>query len=471
MAVIPARNFGKSGAGFVRLFASVKLTVALMSLTAFTVLLGAWCPQESQQGRAKVVEQFGEQVSSNLIAWGIADIYHSPWFLFLIAMLTVNIVVGSFKKVFPKLRTLNVPLPFLTNRQINELPAHFQVVLVADSRSVLSAVSKNLKSAGYRVEQRSDALTGESGKLGRLAPTVTHIGLLALLLGVTVTSWTGFSGFQPVALGEDLSFTNSEHSKLWIGKLPTWHLHVDATRRENYESGDAKQWYSDLTAIDNKGAKLKSGEISVNNPFTCEGVDVYQSSWGLDHILVSFNDRWARLNLSPMGGTYAAFMALDEATVLIFSVRSAVAPVKVFAKTAHWPEPRILTMLVQGKPVDIGSVKVELRKVVPVTGLQYKCDPGLPITFCAFAFIIAGVLLAAVPHHQVFVKCTQLGGGLTALQVGGFSRKAKRAFEQILRRILVKSCAGFDTAPTSGGDAEGIEVATTSGGETCPTSN
>ncbi|MFX6357491.1 hypothetical protein ABTF91_20115, partial [Acinetobacter baumannii] len=70
---------------------------------------------------------------------------------------------------------------------------------------------------------------------------------------MTITSWTGFSGFKPVRLDNSLEFADSEHSKLWIGKLPQWKVRVDATKREDYPTGEAKQWFSTLSVIDPSG--------------------------------------------------------------------------------------------------------------------------------------------------------------------------------------------------------------------------
>ena len=75
-----ATNNGDIYRRIVTTFASVKMTIALMTLIATSVLIGAWCPQEAQSGQEKIIETFGEQMALNLIQWGIADIFHSPFF-------------------------------------------------------------------------------------------------------------------------------------------------------------------------------------------------------------------------------------------------------------------------------------------------------------------------------------------------------------------------------------------------------
>lgn len=464
------KNEPKTKTSVKNVLASVKLTIFLMSLTALTVLIGAWCPQESASGKEKVVEQFGPEAAKLLSQFGITDIYHSPWFLSLIAMLTLNMIACSFMRVFPRVKLLSKPLPFLAGKDIGKLPVNTSVVLAKDDKSVLATVALKLASKGFKVSTSDEKLLAEYGKYGRLAATVTHIGLLTLLVGVTITSWTGFSGFQPVLLNSHLDFHESEHSKLWIGKLPEWTVRVDATHREDHPTGEPKQWFSKLTVIGKDGKELKTQEISVNNPLTYKGVDIYQSSWGLDHIVLNFNGNERRLDLRPMGKLYAAFLPLDQGTMMLFSVRSDGTPIKVFAKRPDWEGPRMLTEMSKDKPAKLGPVSIGLVKTMPVTGLQYKCDPGLPVTYVAFAFIIVGVMMAAIPHRHVWVSLEtarpaakskenaseDIATGIDELKpaepkvlyFGGRSVKAKVGFERLIQD-LERQIAGEFGVPTT----------------------
>lgn len=421
-------------------FASVKLSVFLMCLMALTILIGAGVPQESQGGQEKVFEVFGNQVAEWLVRLGISDIYHSPWFLALTATLTLNMIVVSFQRVFPKLKLLKNSLPFFRGQDILKLPVHYCLNLAkAEEQTALIAdLSVRLTKMGYKVKAEGSKLKGEYGLVGRLAPSVTHVGLLTLLLGITITSWTGFTGFQPVLLDEKLNFSDSQHSKLWIGSLPKWQVRVDGTRRENYPGGQAKQWFSNLSVVDDKGKVLHQGEISVNNPLTYENVDIYQSSWGLAKVAVSFNGHQRQLDLRPMGEKYACFLPLDQDTVLIMSLASEGKSLRVFAKRREWQAPKLISEIQSGKSIKLGDVDVVFEKAIPVTGLQYKRDPGLPITYLAFGIIMIGVLLAAVPHRHVWVAVED-----NRLYMGGTSRKAKVGFERSMDNLVEKLKASF----------------------------
>jgi len=422
------------------IFSSVRLTVVLLTLMAATVLLGAWCPQESAVGQEKVIEQFGEEMAVNLHNWGITDLFHTPYFLILVAVLSLNMIAGSLEKVFPKLLLLKLPLPFYQAQQLEKFPFHAKLTSSAQPNTIMEAWQIQLQKRGFKTVVRGNQLAAEFGKIGRLAPTITHIGLLSLLLGVTITSWTGFSGFKPVRMGSDLTFGDSEHSKLWIGQLPTWKVHVDSTKREDYESGEAKQWYSNLSVIDKSGKTITSQEISVNNPLSYGGVDIYQSSWGMDQIVVSFNGRERALDLRPMGKLYAAFLPLDADTILIFSIKDQDKPLRLFAKRPEWGAPKLITEVPMGKSLMLGSVKMTYVKAVPVTGLQYKADPGLPIVYTAFGFIIVGVMLAAIPFRHVWIVVEQQGPG-SVVYIGGRSKKAKTGFARMMTKLIAQLAA------------------------------
>lgn len=430
-----ADSIRRSAAVDLSLFSSLKLFFVLITLLATTILVGSWCPQEAQVGREKVIEQFGPDLGAKFIQYGISDLFHTPFFLGLIGLLSVNLVCASCTRVFPKVRLLRQPMPMMNAADIAKMSVAHSVNVQSSVSGSIEALAESLKRRGYTVTTSGAQLTAHWGKIGRLAATVTHIGLLTLLTGVTITSWTGFTGFQPVLLHETMSFAQSQHSRLWIGKLPTWNIRVDATRRENYPNGDPKQWYSTLSVVNGEGKVLKTQEISVNNPLSYEGVDVYQSSWGLEGINVSFNGHKQFLRLNQMGRVHAAVLPLDSKTIMLFSIRDPNQPIRLFAKIPEWQSPRLLTLLTKGKPAKLGGVTVTYEELIPATGLQYKSDPGLPITYIAFALIMIGVTMATIPYRQIWA-CAEAAEGATSLAVGGMSRKAKNAFERSLNRIV-----------------------------------
>src|SRR5262249_16018940 len=163
---------------------------------------------------------------------------------------------------------------------------------------------------------------------------------------------------QPLRPQETLNFAQSEHSKLWIGRLTAWSCRVESTSRENYPTGEAKQWYSQLSVLDESGKVRRTHQISVNNPLSYGGVDIYPSRWGLDAIAVAFNGHERELRLRPMGKRYASFLPLDESCLLILSVQDQKSGLRLFAKRPDWPSPRKLAEIAPGQIAQLGTVAI-----------------------------------------------------------------------------------------------------------------
>jgi len=346
---------------------------------------------------------------------------------------------------------------WLNAQQITKLPMHNNFISNSPLSLCRDKLANTLRKSGYRVNINNNRLTAEWGKFSRLAPTVTHIGLLTLLAGVIWSSWTGFSGFKTAVPGEVFTLNDAEHSHLWLGKLPDWSIRVGQTHREDYASGEAKQWYSNLSVIDKDGKVLEKQTISVNNPLSYCGVDIYQSSWGLKSLKIRFNNDAKELDLQPMGKLFAAFLPLPHQSIIIFSVRDAQSPLRVFAKREDWSSPKFLTQIPISKSTNLGTVAISYDGIIPQTGLQYKCDPGFPVVFLAFIFIIGGISLAAIPHRQIWAQFDKVSSNKdlsnkdpinssnpsispdnTLVTIGGATKKSKISFAREISKLSAK---------------------------------
>ncbi len=123
---------------------------------------------------------------------------------------------------------------------------------------------------------------------------------------------------------------------------------------------------------------------------------------------------------------------MPDNAVIIFSIRNQIAPLRVFAKRRDWAGPKLLTEIPLNQETHLGSVSIQYEGSIPQTGLQYKCDPGLPVVYVAFALIIAGISLAAIPHRQVWAKFNQQStsseNDSLIITIGGTTKKGKQSF-------------------------------------------
>lgn len=422
---------------------SVSFAVFLLTLCAISILLGAWCPQESTAGQQKIVEQFGPELAFALSKAGITDLFHTPFFLTLICLITINMTAASFTRVFPKAKNYLRPPVYLHAESIRKMPRAVTFFVRAEKKNCQMVAAQRLRKLGFFVTSYDDGLVAESGRFSKFAATITHIGLLTLLSGIIITALTGYSGYKTVTQGESFSISDSKHSPIWLGSIPNWTVKVDDTRRVDYDSGAPKQWFSTLSVRNREGELLEHKEISVNEPLSCGGVDIYQSSWALTHLTVILGAEKHRLPLQKMGERYAAFIQLDKDTTLILSAKSNTSPLRLFAKRLEWDGPRKVAEMQPGSSITLGQVPLTYLGAEPVTGLQYKADPGLPFVYTAFGLITLGITLAAIPHSIVWMSVEQ--NSQTELLIAGKSNKAYNAFENLFQSLVTELKAGLQS--------------------------
>ena len=83
-------------------FSSVRLTLFLLIIIALAAIVGTIVPQQDAAGDA--FQKLPPAMTGILKTLQITDLYHSPWFLLLMALLTANLVVCSLNRLPSSLR-------------------------------------------------------------------------------------------------------------------------------------------------------------------------------------------------------------------------------------------------------------------------------------------------------------------------------------------------------------------------------
>ena len=84
-----------------------------------------------------------------------------------------------------------------------------------------------------------------------------------------------------------------------------------------------------------------------------------------------------------------------------------------------------------GHKIFFNGNKLRLNKVLPSTGLQIKSDPGIPLVYVGFFFLIFSVLLSYTSYFQIWVVKKQ-----NKLYVYGDTNRAIYFFEKNILEII-----------------------------------
>ncbi|HID61738.1 MAG TPA: hypothetical protein EYP49_03180, partial [Anaerolineae bacterium] len=266
-----------------RFLGSTKLAVVLLGAVILGALVGTLFPQltpdtvadpaASARWLAAAQEKYG-LLFGLYRALGLFDVYHSPWFVALIAILVLNTVVCTVDR-------LRVLWRAVTARPRIEWPDAFYEripnrvsLAVASVEEGERALRRVLGRRRYRVlaDRRGEMtyLFAERNRLARLATLVTHTSLTLLVLGYL---WSGWGGWREraVALGPGQVYD--------VGHGQNFAVRSDGLEIERYPNGQPSDYRAHLAVLEN-GAEVMRKTVRVNDPLTYRGVSFYLYSYG-----------------------------------------------------------------------------------------------------------------------------------------------------------------------------------------------
>lgn len=438
-------------------FNSLKLTLFVLITLAVVSIFGTVVEQNLPV--EEYLQKYGEKWTSFILTARLHDMYHSYWFLALLAMLALNIIVCTFERFPPKWKALlNHKSEKFDARLIEKFADHHTFEVAAPPEAVKERVVNAFRKKNFDIITSGGGgefrLYAWKGRIGRLGSDVTHISLLLILLGAIVGSFAGYKDFRAVFVGGEMSVPQADFK-----------LKLDRFWIDYYDSGQIRQYNSLLTVIED-GKEVFKKQIWVNEPLYYKGIRFYQASYGTawnrvseaeiavqtkgrsehgEPMLVKWETR------TPLAGTkysvkligYAADFAYDEGTN------------QVFSKSAESNNPAIHLEIYDGdKLISTPWLFLKYPGVFPAipnadedlvftgyrgimySGISINKDPGTNIVWAGSIVMGFGFILAFfVYHRRVWIVVKETGRS-TEVKLGGMINKNNLVFEKELKEIV-----------------------------------
>jgi cytochrome c biogenesis protein len=266
-----------------RFLGSTRLAVVLLVTVTLAALVGTLFPQltpDMATDPAAVArwlttaqEKYGFRFGLYR-ALGLFDVYHSPWFLALVAALLLNTVVCTLDRLRVLWRAVRArPRIEQVEAFYERMPSHVSLAVasVEQGERVFGWVLGRRRY--HAVTERRGGVTylfAERNRLARLATLVTHTSLVLLVLGFL---WSGWGGWREraVALGPGQVCD--------VGHGRSFAVRSDGLEIDRYSSGQPSDYRAYLTVLE-KGAEVMRKTVRVNDPLTYRGVSFYLYSYG-----------------------------------------------------------------------------------------------------------------------------------------------------------------------------------------------
>ncbi|WP_434512001.1 cytochrome c biogenesis protein ResB [Desulfitobacterium sp. AusDCA] len=417
-------------------FSSMKTGLVLLGVIALVSGIGTLIPQESMD------PQKAQSASEIFKMMGFTHVYSSVGFRLILGLLCVNLMVCSIQR-FGGIynQTYKPKLP----SALSTLPQKIQTKVTGKANQLQQVTFDLFKLEGYRLtaEEQEDhwSFVAQKHRWGNWGSFLTHISFIVLVLGALVGSMTGFKGYFSAGVGDSLSIHDIELNRGTV--TDNFNIKINSVEDRMLANGERDNWYTDLSIMES-GKELARQTLSVNHPFTYQGITFYQANFTQGgKFTVEIKGQKIPIVLQNQGGNYYQVPGTD-----LFIIVSAIKPdpnqpvILYQVYKGNSPQPVKMGQMNKGQTDTIETTfKLTFDGLAGYTGLQVKKDPGVSVVWIGSALLMLGLILSfyfrPVTISGIIEKDTEATLTLGALS-GKLKSRAEEELDKVARQIKDK---------------------------------
>lgn len=371
-----------------------------------------------------------------ILTLGFDHMFSSPIFLGLLVMMGLSLMACTYTTQIPLVKVAR-RWSFLHSAEAIR-KQEFSDTLPRASIQDLGVI---LMGAGYEVFLKGPSLYAFKGLVGRFAPIGVHLAMLLIMAGGTLSATGSFRGLVTVPQGLNFVVGDVLGPNGFLS-TPTdafsTEVHVNKFYMDYYDSGEVKQFHSDLSLFDIGGKEVMRKTISVNDPLRYGGITIYQTDWSFSALQVLKNDEGPfNLAMAPLKvngdkklfGTFLPLGDVNSPNVKGISMLGRdLQSIVIYDQEGKFAGVRRPNSKL---PIDIGGTKIVIVDAIGSTGLDLKTDPGVPIVYAGFGALMLTTCISFLSHTQIWA----LQDG-TSVIIGGKTNRAKAEFPDDMNRLL-----------------------------------
>lgn len=433
-------------------FTSVKLALFNLFALAFTSIIGTVLPQKEAPGfyAPWIAEKLPSLANaSNMLAdffllLDFNDMYHSWWFVALLALFTMNLVICSLNRIPGAWRLVVMDNLATDPERLRKMGSSRLLSSKGPTAEVAAQVEREMKAAGWRPKKAALGedilLFAQKGAWTRLGVYIVHSSILVIFIGAIIGLFFGQKGGVniPEMGAIDMIYEFGTNKPIPLG----FSVRCDRFELSYYDNGSPKEYRSDLVVVD-KGREVLKKSIVVNDPLDYKGFTFYQSSYNAyDEFLITLNRQNSGANRTILARYGKEYVWPQEGVKLgILNVEG----------PNSWGDYRLKIWFSDGRgPSSVfwldGRTRVTVErpeasyqvssKQFYTTGLQVAKDPGVWYVYIGCSLMLFGLLVAFFMSHRRIWFYVAAKEGRTSVLAAGLSNKNKLGFERDFETLI-----------------------------------
>lgn len=281
-----------------------------------------------------------------------------------------------------------------------------------------------IKNNQYSIFQQKNIVYCYKGLTGRIAPILVHVSMILILLGTIIGSLFGFKAQEIVPKTESFHIQNILNNGQ-LTFIPKTSTRINDFWITYTKTRTISQFYSDLSILDNQGNEINRKTISVNYPLIHKNVYYYQTDWNLiglrfntktnetiEYPLLNILDNQKKVWLTWISNNNS----LSEGIIALID--------NLEGYCSIYNESGIFLGNVELNETVSLKQPLTFLEIISSTGLQIKTDPGIPIIYFGFFFLMLSTLLSYITYSQIWIIQKE-----QKLFIGGTTNRALFNFE------------------------------------------
>ena len=407
-----------------RFLADLRFAISILLIIAFSSIIGTVIEQDQSIEIYKLNYPLTNRIFGFLswdiiIKFGFDHVYTTWWFITFILLFGISLFTCTLLQQFPSLKIARRCQFFRTTEQ-------FRLLNISTSLQnfSLSQLLFRIKENQYSIFQQKNIIYCYKGLIGRIAPIIVHFSMILILIGAIFGSLNGFKAQEIIPKTETFHIQNilSNGQLTRIPKISTrkndfWITYTNQTT--------VTQFYSDVSILNLDGNEIKRKTIFVNSPIKYNNIDFYQTDWNIIGLRVKTGNfdifQYPLISLgNGSNKIWATWIPIDLElkkgfTLLVDNLQG---------YCSVYNEAGIFLGNLELNETFNLNVPITLIDILSSTGLQIKTDPGIPLIYTGFIFLMLSTLISYITYSQIWIVQSK-----KQIFVGGNTTRAKFDFE------------------------------------------